>query len=59
MKALVVYGSRWGGTTAVAQKIVEAVKGVGFEVDVADAKKNPPRVDDYNLIVVGSGIRAD
>jgi len=59
VKALVVYGTRWGGTTAVAHKIGETIEAAGYEVDVVDAKKKPPRVDEYDLIVVGSGIRAD
>jgi menaquinone-dependent protoporphyrinogen IX oxidase len=59
LKALVVYGTRWGGTVSVAEKIGEALKDAGSEVDVVDAKANVPQVDSYDLVVVGSGVRAD
>jgi menaquinone-dependent protoporphyrinogen oxidase len=59
MKALVVYGTRWGGTVGVAEKIGDSLRGAGYTVDVVDAKKHTQRVDPYDLVVVGSGIRAD
>ena len=59
MKVLVVYGTRWGGTVNIAEKIGQTIKDQGYNVDVVNAKKRPPNVDLYNLIVVGSGIRAD
>jgi menaquinone-dependent protoporphyrinogen oxidase len=59
MKALVVYGTRWGGTVGVAEKIGESLREANYKVDVVDAKKNNPTIDPYHLIVVGSGIRAD
>jgi menaquinone-dependent protoporphyrinogen oxidase len=59
MKALVVYGSRWGGTVGVAEKIGDSLREANYTVDVVDAKKNQPTVDRYDLVVVGSGIRAD
>ena len=59
MKALVVYGTRWGGTVGVAEKIGESLREANYTVDVVDAKKNQPTVDPYDLVVVGSGIRAD
>ena len=59
MKALVVYGSRWGGTLNVAQKIGITLREAAFAVDVADAKNKIPSINAYDLIVVGSGIRAD
>jgi len=59
MKALVVYGTRWGGTVGVAEKIGDSLREANYTVDVVDAKKKPPRVDPYDLVVVGSGVRAD
>ena len=59
MKALVIYGSRWGGTVNVAERIGQALKDEGYSVDVVDAKKSPQNVDLYDLVIVGSGIRAD
>ncbi|MCL5877462.1 MAG: flavodoxin domain-containing protein [Candidatus Bathyarchaeota archaeon] len=59
MKALVVYGSRWGGTVDVAQTIAKALTQEGFSVDVVDAKKSPQSIEGYDFIIVGSGLRAD
>jgi menaquinone-dependent protoporphyrinogen oxidase len=59
MKALVIYGTRWGGTIPIAEKIGEILKEEGFAVDVIDAKKGPKKISSYDLVVVGSGIRAD
>ena len=59
MKALVVYGTRWGGTVSVAKKIGDTLKEANYAVAVVDAKTKPPTVDHYDLVVVGSGLRAD
>lgn len=59
MKALVIYGTRWGGTVNVAEKIGQVLKDEGYSVDVVDAKQGPQNVDSYDLVIVGSGIRAD
>ena len=55
VKALIVYGTRWGGTVKVAEKIGEILKEEGCSVDIFDARK-APQVDSYDLIVIGSGI---
>jgi len=59
MNALVVYGSRWGGTVAVAQKIAETLIEEGCRVDIVEARQELSNVAMYDLIIVGSGIRAD
>jgi menaquinone-dependent protoporphyrinogen oxidase len=59
VKALILYGSRWGGTAVVAQKIGEALDEKGLIVDVMDAKKPPKNLEAYDLFVIGSGMRAD
>jgi len=59
MKALVVFGTRWGGTVGVANSIADALRKQKYEVTVADAKKNIPNATEYDLVIVGSGIRAD
>lgn len=43
----------------VAEKIGETLRDEGFDVDVVDAKKNPPQVDPYDLVVIGSSINAN
>ena len=58
MKALIVYGTRWGGTAGVAERIGDTLRREGYTVDVADAKDHPPSPDAYGLVVVGSGISA-
>lgn len=58
MKALVVYGTRWGGTAGVAERIGDTLRREGYTVDVASAKDHPPSLDAYGLVVVGSGISA-
>ena len=59
MKTLVIYGSRWGGTVKVAEKIGATLKAEGYSVNVVDAKRSPQNVDSYDFVIVGSGIRAD
>jgi menaquinone-dependent protoporphyrinogen oxidase len=59
MRALVIYGTRWGGTVKVAEKIGAALAAEGIPADVADAKQSPQDVNAYDLVVVGSGLRAD
>ncbi len=59
MKALVVYGTRWGGTVSVAERIGQILKAEGYSVKVVDAKKTSQALDCYDLFIVGSGIRAD
>ena len=59
MKVLVIYGSRWGGTVNVAEKIGQILKTEGCDVEVFDAKQSPRNIDSYDLVIVGSGIRAD
>ncbi|MCW4001085.1 MAG: nitric oxide synthase [Candidatus Bathyarchaeota archaeon] len=59
MKALVIYGTRWGGTVKVAQAIGAALSDEGIPAEIVDAKDAPSDIGGYDLIVVGSGMRAD
>lgn len=59
MNVLVLYGTRWSGTEKVAQTIGKAIREEGNTVDVIDAKKAPGSIDTYDLVLVGSGLRAD
>jgi menaquinone-dependent protoporphyrinogen oxidase len=59
LKALVVYGTRWGGTVGVAEKIGESIVKSGHSADVLDARSKLRDIASYDLVIVGSGIRAD
>ena len=59
LNVLLIYGTRWGGTEKVAQTIAKAIEQEGNSVDVFDAKKSPENIDSYDLVIVGSGLRAD
>jgi len=58
MKALIVYGTRYGTATEIAEEIGRVIKNEGIEVDVKDARslKNID-LSLYQLVVVGSGIK--
>jgi menaquinone-dependent protoporphyrinogen oxidase len=58
MKALVVYGSRYGTAAEIAREIAQVIEEEGVEVDLKEdknVKKTDP--DPYDLIIVGSGIK--
>ncbi len=57
LRALVVYGTRWGGTVKVAEKIGDVLSNQGIPTRIVDAK-NPPDIKQYDLVIVGSGISA-
>ncbi len=58
MKALIVYGSRYGTATEIALKISEVLEEEGVEVDLRDARKfKNYDVNPYDLVIVGSGIK--
>lgn len=58
MKALVVYGTRYGTATEIAQEIGKIITEQDVETDIVDARglKNFD-ISDYDLIIVGSGIK--
>lgn len=55
-KALLVYGTRWGGTIDIAKRIGNILREEKFNVDIADAQKSQPDINPYDLIVIGSGV---
>ncbi len=59
MKALVIYGTRWGGTVRIAESIGRVLKKEGYDVDIIDAKKKLRTLSLYDIFIVGSGIRAN
>jgi menaquinone-dependent protoporphyrinogen oxidase len=58
VKALVVYGTRYGATADTAKVIVDVLGQEGLEVRLVNAKEDKiGSIDEYELIIVGSGIR--
>ena len=60
MKALIVYGTRYGATTGTSEEIANVLRDESFNVRVVNAKEE--KVDDiseYELIIVGSGMKID
>jgi len=58
-RVLICYGTRKGTTAEMAEAIASIIKESDATVDVVNLKKEkiPARVEDYDLIVVGSGIQ--
>jgi menaquinone-dependent protoporphyrinogen oxidase len=58
VKALVVYGTRYGATADTSELIADILRQEGYEVRVVNAKDEKIKsIRDYELIIVGSGIR--
>jgi menaquinone-dependent protoporphyrinogen oxidase len=54
-KVLVAYSSKHGATGEIAEKVGEALRGQGLEVDVSPAR-SVRSVDPYRAVVVGSAV---
>ena len=58
MKALIVYGSRYGTAAEIAEEIKKVIGDEGIEVDLVDSRGlKDCDVSHYDLVVVGSGIK--
>lgn len=58
MKALIVYGTRYGATESTVKEIKEVLEKAGIEVRVVDATQEKVEgIAEYGLIIVGSGIK--
>lgn len=59
-KALICYGSRYGTTTEVVQEMAKTAEDLGVKVETVFLKKEKPpsSLDDYDLVIIGSGIQA-
>jgi menaquinone-dependent protoporphyrinogen oxidase len=55
MRALIVYGTRNGGTAGLAHMIGTAFEREGWQVQIADAA-DAPGIGDVDLVVVGGGL---
>ncbi len=60
MKALVVYGTRYGATAGTAEEIVGVLRAEGLDVRWVNAREEKVKdISGYGLIIVGSGIKID
>jgi menaquinone-dependent protoporphyrinogen oxidase len=58
MKALVIYGTRYGTAQEISEKIAEVLRDENLDVDLVNSDdKHKINVDDYDLVVAGSGIK--
>ena len=59
-KVLIVYGTRYGTTTEVVQDMRNTASELGVQVDVVHLEKGTPfpEPDEYDLVIIGSGIQA-
>jgi menaquinone-dependent protoporphyrinogen oxidase len=58
IKALIVYGTRYGATANTFEVIADTLRQVGLEVKIVDAKKDKVQsISEFDLIIVGSGIQ--
>jgi len=57
MKALVVYGTRYGATAGTAEEISRVLREEGLEVKVVNAKEEKTKdISDFELVFVGTGV---
>jgi len=57
-KALIVYGTRYGATAMTSEEIADVFRQEGLDVKVVNLKDEKVKdINDYELVVVGSGIR--
>ena len=57
---MVAYGTRYGSTAEIAERMGEIFAAMGLTIEIRDIKREgPPKdLDGYELVVVGSGILA-
>lgn len=60
-KVLLVYGSRYGSTAEISERIGEILEDNGMDVELINLEeiklKNLPKLEDFDGILVGSGIK--
>ena len=57
MKALILYGSRYGATKETAEEITKILQAENFYVKIIDAKEEKVKdISEFELVIVGSGI---
>lgn len=57
LKALIVYGTRYGATAGTSEEIAKILREEGFDTKVVDLKKEEIKdISVYDLIIVGGGM---
>ena len=58
MRVLIAYCTRYGATASTSEEIAKVLREEGFDVRVANAKKEKIRsISEYNLVIVGAGLQ--
>jgi menaquinone-dependent protoporphyrinogen oxidase len=58
IKALIVYGTRYGAAASTSEDIAETLSKEGLNVKVVNLKKEKVKdISEYELVIVGSGIQ--
>jgi menaquinone-dependent protoporphyrinogen IX oxidase len=57
MKFLVTYGSRFGSTKEISEYMTKVLKEKEVNVDLYEAAKAPSNIDEYDVVLIGSGIQ--
>jgi len=58
VRTLIVFGTRYGATTGTSEEIAKVLREEGFDVKVANAKKEKIKsISEYELVIVGSGMK--
>ncbi|MFW9769042.1 MAG: flavodoxin domain-containing protein [Candidatus Thorarchaeota archaeon] len=59
MKILICYGTRYGSTTEIVREMSNTARELGSQVDVINLEEGTPfpDPDEYDLVIIGSGIR--
>jgi menaquinone-dependent protoporphyrinogen oxidase len=58
VKALIVYGTRYGATEKTSQEIADVFRQEGLDVKVINLKNEKVKdISEYDLVLVGSGIK--
>jgi menaquinone-dependent protoporphyrinogen oxidase len=57
LRALIVYGTRYGATEGTAEEIAKVLREENFDVKVVNAQEEKVKdISDYSLVAVGSGV---
>lgn len=57
MKALIAYGTRWGSTSDIVNKMSEILSKKGIDVKIINLKTDKINdISNFDLVIVGSGI---